>query len=180
MAVNRSRMRVLALTAVTVLGLAVPPLVSASAGEREQSSAFLQCQGTETVTYRPGVTLQPRNIDVTTDGRFPSCVDAAGQVTSGSYAEHFTLFAGCNDLLGNFTARRTFKWNTGDTSVAEITGSSTAAAGQVVTTITGKVVEGRFEGRTVAEVIALPQTGLLQCLGTGLTGTTGVTTLTVT
>ncbi|MFG2177886.1 hypothetical protein ACGFLS_04060 [Streptomyces abikoensis] len=176
---RRSRTRALAST-VAALALAATPMTSASARGHDQQSALLQCQGTESVSYSPGVTLQPRHFDVTTDGRFVSCVDVGGKVRSGSYQETFGLFAGCDDLLEGFTARRTFRWSTGDASVADISGSSTEVAGQVVTTITGKVVEGRFKDRTAVEIITLPQPGVLQCLTTGFTGATGVTTLTIT
>ncbi|GHF53023.1 hypothetical protein GCM10010218_38100 [Streptomyces mashuensis] len=175
---ERSRSRVLA--AVAALGLMTTPVTSASADGHDQGPALLQCQGTESVAYSPGFTFQPRPFQVTTEGRFVSCVDAGGKVKSGTYGESFSLFAGCDDLLDGFTGRRTFRWSTGDASVAEIGGDSTAVAGQVVTTITGKVVEGRFEGRTVVEIIALPQPNALQCLTTGFTGATGVTTLTIT
>lgn len=162
------------------------PLTSASAQghEHDQRSVLLQCQGTESVSYSPGVTFRPRHFDVTIDGRFVSCVDVGGRVRSGSYQETFGLSAGCDDFLRGFTAQRTFHWSTGwstaDTSVAEISGSSTEVAGQVVTTITGKVVKGRFKGRTAVEVITLAQPSALECLTTGFTGATGLTTLTIT
>lgn len=171
---SRARSAVLA-TAVTVIctgALAAGPA-------RAEPLAVLQCQGTESVAYRPGITFQPRDVDVTTDGRLGSCVDGAGEVTSGAYGERFTLHAGCNDLLGGFQGPRTFTWSTGDTSVIEAEGSSTAVAGQVVTTLTGTVVQGRFQGRSATQVIVLPQPGLLQCLSTGVTGATGTTTLTI-
>jgi hypothetical protein len=59
-------------------------------------------------------------------------------------------------------------------------GSRSAWEPQVITTITATVIQGRFQGRTAVEVIPLPQAGLLQCLTTGFTGATGVTTLTIT
>ncbi|KOV35618.1 hypothetical protein [Streptomyces sp. XY152] len=140
---------------------------------------MLQCQGTESVAYSPGITFPPRDVDVTTDGRLGSCVDGAGEVMSGAYGERFTLHAGCNDLLGGFQGPRTFTWSTGDTGVVEAAGSSTAIAGQVVTTFTGTVVQGRFRGRPAAQVIVLPQPGLLRCPSTGVTDATGTTTLTL-
>ncbi len=178
MAVSRTWMRSVALAAVTALVTCAPTSVSAHPHLRPP--AQLQCQGTESVAYAPGVTLLPREFDVRTDGRFGLCADSAGKVTSGSYGEHFSLFAGCNDLLGGFEEQRTFTWNTGDTSVVDAKGSSTAVAGQVVTTITGTVAQGRFRGRTAVQVITLPQPGVLQCLTTGFTGATGVTTLVIT
>ncbi|MFD0382739.1 hypothetical protein ACFQ2B_11255 [Streptomyces stramineus] len=50
---------------------------------------------------------------------------------------------------------------------------------QVITTITGTVEKGRYQGRSVVQTVTLPQPDLLQCLSTGLTGATGVTTLSI-
>ncbi|MEU7136539.1 hypothetical protein [Streptomyces sp. NPDC046261] len=176
MAVIRTWMRSVALAAVTVAGTAVPATSPAHA----HSPARVQCQGTESVAYRPGVTFAERDIKVTAKGRFGSCVDSAGEVTSGSYGEQFTISAGCNDLLDGFEDRRIVKWSTGDASVIQVTGTSTAVAGQVVTTITGTVAQGRFRGRNALQTVILPQAGVPQCLTTGFTGATGVTTLTIT
>lgn len=167
--------RVAALLAAVVLGTAAPAPASAHA----RDSGPLQCLGTESVTYSPGVTLLPRPIHVTVDGRFGSCAGGGGAVKSGGYHEEFTLFTGCNNLLEGFRARRTYAWNTGDSSTADIAGSSTAVAGQVVTPVAGTVTHGRFRGRGVLQLIPLPQPGVLQCLSGGLTGATGPTTLTV-
>ncbi|MFC0862206.1 hypothetical protein ACFHYQ_07845 [Sphaerimonospora cavernae] len=173
---SRSLMRSLALAAVAVLGASSLSTGTAHA----QPLTLLQCQGIETVTYNPGVTFQQRDIDMTIDAQFNSCIDGAGEVTSGSYGNQATVFVGCNELLGGFEGKRTVTWSTGDTSVIEESGSSTAVAGQVITTTTGKVVQGRFQGRSTLHVSTLPQPGLLQCLTTGFTSATGVTTLTIT
>lgn len=141
---------------------------------------MLQCLGTESDTYSPGAIIQPRPFTVTTAGRFSSCVDGAGAVVSGTYGpEQFSLDVGCSDLFDAFHSVRTIRWNTGDTSVMEGSGQSNEVAGQVITTITGTVTQGRFHGLGMVQTIALPQPEVLQCLTTGYTGATGVTTLTV-
>jgi hypothetical protein len=175
MAVRRSSACALVTVAVAALGALTPVTRPAWA----EPPALLQCQGTETTTYQPGVVFRPRNIEITTSGRLTSCVGGAGAVTSGSYGERFTIFVGCDGLLERFHRSRTFRWNTGDTSVIDGTGRSTAAAGQVITTITGPITAGRFRGRKAIEVITLPQPSALRCLTTGLTNATGVTTLTI-
>ncbi|MFI9202922.1 hypothetical protein [Streptomyces sp. NPDC053048] len=170
------RLRVVALAAAVMFGAAAP-VVPASAHPRD--SGLLQCQGTESISYHPAVTLKPRHVRVTVDGRFTSCTGGRGAVRSGGYHEEFTLFTGCNNLLDGFRARRTYNWNTGDSSTADIIGSSTAVAGQVVTPVTGTITHGRFHGRKLLQVIPVPQPGALQCLAGGVSGATGVTTLTI-
>ncbi|MBB5084729.1 hypothetical protein [Nonomuraea endophytica] len=165
------------MAAVAAVMLAASALTT---GTAHAAVGLLQCQGSESVTYSPSVILTPRNVTITTNGQFTSCVDTQGQVTSGSYGETFTIAAGCNNLLDPFQAERVVTWSTGDSSTLTGSGSSTAALGQVITTITGTVTAGRFQGRTVVQTITLPQTQLLLCLTTGLTGTTGLTTLTLT
>lgn len=176
MTLSRSWMRCLALAAGTLIGASMLATGSAHA----EPLTLLQCQGTESLTYSPGLTFTRRDITITTTAQFSSCTDSTGKVTSGSYGEQFTIFISCNDLLDGFTAQRTFMWNTGDTSVIEGTGQSTAVADQVITTITATVTQGRFQGHTAVEVIPLPQAGFLQCLTTGVTSASGVTTLTIT
>ncbi|MBH1937653.1 hypothetical protein I5Q34_25850 [Streptomyces sp. AV19] len=168
-------MRAAALLTAVVLGAAVP--VPASAHSRD--SGQLLCHGTESVAYHPGITLRPRHIRVTVDGRFGSCAGGGGKVRSGGYHEEFTLFTGCNNLLDGFRTSRTYRWNTGDASTAGIAGSSTAVAGQVVTPAAGTVTHGLFHGRKVLQLIPLPQPGALQCLAGGVTGAAGPTVLTV-
>ncbi|MEV4224669.1 hypothetical protein [Nonomuraea sp. NPDC049725] len=171
---RRGLRALIAVAAVAAFSVAVP------AAGPARAAAPAQCQGTETVTYSPGVTFTPRDIEVTVSGNFSSCLDGAGQVTSGTYGERFTIFAGCNDLLDGFEAVRVVEWNTGDSSAIDGAGSSTAVAGQVITTFTGPVVQGRFQGRSAVQTVTLVQPDLLKCLTTGLTGANGVTTLTIT
>jgi len=153
---------------------------AASADAAAHAVTALQCQGTESDVYTPGVTFQPRLFTITITGRLISCVDAAGQVSSGSYGpEQVAVYAGCDDLFDAFHGSRTFVWNTGDASVLEGSGQSTEVAGQVVTTFTGTIVQGRFQGQSAIQTITLPQPSALQCLTTGYTGATGIDTLTI-
>lgn len=173
---GKKRLRAVVLAATVVFGVAAP-VVPASA--HPQGSGLLQCEGTESVGYSPGLTLQARPVHVTIDGHLTSCAGGNGAVRSGSYHEEFTLFTGCNNLLEGFRARRTYVWNTDDSSTADISGSSTAVAGQVVTPVTGTVTHGRFHGQKLLQVIPVPQLSALQCLAGGAAGATGVTTLTI-
>jgi len=171
---------VLALTASLLTVGHADAIDAARAGAVNPQLGVLQCLGTESDTYSPGVILQPRLFTVTTAGRFSSCVDGEGTVASGAYGpEQFSLDVGCSDLFDDFHGVRTIRWNTGDTSVLEGNGQSNEVAGQVITTITGTVTQGRFQGWSAVQTITLPQPGVLQCLTTGYTGATGVTTLTL-
>ena len=173
-------MRVFAAATVLLCVFCLGMAPAAQAHVRAQAVTALQCLGTESDTYTPGVTFQPHPFTITVTGQFGSCIDAAGQVTSGSYGpEQIGIDAGCDDLFDGFQGSRTFLWNTGDTSVLEGSGQSTEAAGQVVTVFTGTIVQGRFQGESAVQTITLPQPGVLQCLTTGYTGTTGVNTLTI-
>jgi len=184
---GRRGRRIAALGAATALataylltaGAASAPAATHADSANPQAGA-LQCLGTESDTYSPGVVLQPRPFTITTTGRFTSCLDSAGAVVSGTYGpEQFTLDVGCSDLFDAFQGVRTIRWNTGDTSVMEGSGQSSEVAGQVITTFTGTITQGRFQGLSAEQTITLPQPGVLQCLTTGYTGATGVTTLTL-
>lgn len=169
----------LATACLLTAGAASAPAATGT-GSAHPRLGVLQCLGTESDTYSPGVIVQARQFTVTTVGQFTSCLDGAGAVVSGTYGpEQFTLDVGCSDLFDAFHSVRTIRWNTGDTSVMEGSGQSDEVAGQVITTITGTVTEGRFQGVSAVQTITLPQPGVLQCLTTGYTSATGVTTLTL-
>ncbi|GHF05504.1 hypothetical protein [Streptomyces morookaense] len=163
------------MAAAVVLGT----VTAVPAAAHPRDSGQLQCHGTESVRYEPGVTLLARHIHVTVDGRFGSCTGGDGAVKSGGYHDEFTIDAACNDLLEGFRARRNYDWNTGDSSDAEIAGGSTAVLGQVITPITGTVTHGRFQGRKLLQLVPIPQAGALRCLGDGLTSASGPTVLTI-
>lgn len=173
MSVSSVWMRRMVAAGVVAASVGLPPAASAQ-------QSVLQCQGSETDAYSPGVIFQPRAFTITLTGQFSSCIDSGGQVTGGRYGpEQFTLVAGCDDLLESFQGPRTFVWSNGESSVVQGSGQSTEIGGQVITTIIGTVIEGRFLGENAVQTITLPQPGLLQCLTTGYTGATGVTTLTL-
>ena len=172
---NESWTRPSVLAAAAVLGTSL-----LTAGNAHAQTTLLQCLGTETDAYSPGVTFQPHEFQITLTGRYGSCLDSSGQVTSGSYGpEQFGLDAGCDNLLEGFTVTRTFTWNTGDSSVLQGSGQSTEVGGTVITTITGTIVRGRFQGDSAVQTITLPQPSVLACLTTGYTGATGLATLTL-
>ncbi|MFF4738308.1 hypothetical protein ACFY2W_20850 [Streptomyces sp. NPDC001262] len=164
-----------AVAAAVVLGTVTA--VPASAHPRD--SGQVQCHGTESVSYQPGVTLEARPIHFTVDGHFDSCTGGDGTVKSGGYHEEFTVTTGCINPLEEFRDHRTYVWNTGESSTADIAGSSTVVAGQVVTPATGTVTHGRFHNRKVLQIIPIVQPSALQCLGDGLTHATGATVLTI-
>lgn len=178
MASNGMRVRLVATVLPLALGVGTLPAAASAAGA--QPLTALQCQGTESDAYTPGVTFQPHPFTLTVNGHFGSCLDSAGQVTGGVYGpEQVGIDAGCNDLYDPFQGSRTFTWSTGDSSVLLGSGQSTEAAGQVITTFTGTIVDGRFQGQSAVQTITLPQPGVLQCLTTGYTGAIGITTLTI-
>lgn len=171
---RRAAVACAAITTTVVAGtLAISPA-------QAQALPLVECVGTEQVTITPGATFVDRHLAITTDGRLGTCLDGAGEVASGSYGEKFSIFAGCTNLFDGFTSTRVLKWNTGDTSTYEYTGSSNVVAGQITTTATGTITSGRFAGRSAVQVIVLPTPSVLKCLTTGITETTGLTTLTIT
>ncbi|AXI78350.1 hypothetical protein [Peterkaempfera bronchialis] len=175
---SRPRLRRPAIWAATT-ALATAMLALAPTPAQAAPPTLLECLGTETTTYHPGLTFQPKDITITTDERLTSCVDGAGQVTGGWYGTQFTIHVGCNDLLDPFQDTRVFHWSTGDTSTFSESAATNAVAGQIITTLTGTVTAGRFQGHTTVRVTTLLQPSLLLCLTTGVTTATGVTTLTI-
>lgn len=113
MAVGTGWIRPIVFFAAAVFGAGA--LGTGFAQASAQAVSVLQCQGTESDIYSPGVIFQARQFTVTTNRRFSACLDGAGKVASGSYGpEQFSLDVGCSDLFDGFHSVRTIRWSTGD------------------------------------------------------------------
>ncbi|MEU3462995.1 hypothetical protein ABZ721_24020 [Streptomyces sp. NPDC006733] len=145
--------------------------------------ADIVCTTSGTTTYNPGLTYTPQTSAITTQTAFAPCVSlSAPLVTSGARSANFSRpDQSCLTLLESGTGTNTITWNTGQTTTAQFTVTSTVAGGIRTTTQTGTVTAGLFTGDTFLNVVTAPTTDLLNCvLPGGLTSTSGTGLLTIT
>ncbi|MCY0995881.1 hypothetical protein OWM54_01880 [Myxococcus sp. MISCRS1] len=164
------------LALVVGLGVLAPRTALADEGP------LVTCVGVEQSTYSPGLLLlTPR--DVLFEGRidYTSCPVSDGVVTSAVYVESVVLKnATCTAAPSLSTA--TVAWSNQEVSTLSILGVEANVVGNLqVYTSVGTVTSGRYSGKLVNLVVAIPILDqLAACLSPqGLTTLNGLSTLTV-
>lgn len=140
----------------------------------------LQCTGSQTLNYSPGLQLTPRNVAVNGSGTFSCPLSSDPAISSGGFdVGPFTASLGC--ALTGGTAEYSYTWNDGRVSTISATSLVTLNLGVVSVTSTGNVISGPFTGDLVLFTWTGTSPGLFDCLSTaGVTQYSGLTTLTFT
>jgi hypothetical protein len=147
----------------------------AVAGTAHADVTLVECVQEATYFYDPGLTLSPQDVDSEVDIVNAPCVVPNTSITAG-----LSSFGGpledvsCLNLADDVVADITTYWNDGTNSTAHMNISVTTAAGQIVVSGTGTVIDGRFEGASVLVATAAPAPNLLECLGNGVDSYTAV------
>jgi hypothetical protein len=167
-----------------LVGVAIAIAASVPAGTSPAAADPLdvECGGTQTVTFSPGLLLVPTNQTVTVQAIYSPCVSASEPtLTAGHSGVTVHETRSCLDLAVPGTATRIYAWNTGQTSTFTYNRTVTSLGGDEVVTLTGTITAGLFAGDTAVEVIIGPTLDTLACLSPpGITSRIGVTTLTIT
>jgi hypothetical protein len=142
----------------------------------------VECTGTQTTTYSPGLTLVPTDQTVNTHTIYGPCVSASTpDLSAGDRSITNHQMASCLDLPGSRSAVTTITWNTGQQSAFSFNRTVTHAGGNTIVIFTGTIVAGLFAGDSALEVVVGPTLSTLDCLTPpGITSRTGVVTLTIT
>ncbi|HSV64918.1 MAG TPA: hypothetical protein VLJ59_03285 [Mycobacteriales bacterium] len=140
------------------------------------------CVGTQTVTYNPGLTLQPKLQSIHFNNIFAPCVSATvPELTSGVSIGTAQRVASCLDLAEPDSSVLTINWNISQSSVFAYNRTVTTVGGTTVVTLTGVITFGLFAGDTAIIVTTGPAINLLDCLSPpGVTNRAGVVALTIT
>lgn len=169
--------RVAAAVAALALGLSALVTTGTAAGA---AVVDLQCTGSQTLSYSPGLTLTPQAVTVSGSGSFSCPLSSDPAISTGSFTVGpvgATLGCALTGGSGTFA----YTWNTGQVSTVSATSVVTANLGVVVVTSTGTVVSGPFAGDTAVFTWTGSSPGLLDCLTpAGVTQYSGPTTLTFT
>lgn len=165
-------------------GLLAAPVVvlalAASAATASADTTLATCNGAQTTTYSPGLTLTTHTTNITVSGQLGPCVAISDlTLTSGTYGSAFTRDRSCLDPLGASSGTRTFHWSNGNTSTFSYNSTSTHVTGATVDTLRGTITAGEFAGATATQVTTLVD-NLVDCLTPGgMTEAGGETVLTI-
>ncbi|MEU3528370.1 hypothetical protein AB0E62_31715 [Streptomyces sp. NPDC038707] len=167
----------LAAFGTTSVAAADTPSVSTSA----QALVDITCTlGVQVTKFNPGLTFVPQQVDFTVSGTLGGCVSLTNpQIVGGTFSGAGQGVLSCT--AGSSTSRNTIRWNTGQSSVVESEFVvNVKPDGTTVLVSEGSVVGGLFQGSTVVQTRALPNTDLTACAEPGgLQATSGAVTTTI-
>lgn len=167
---RRSGLVIASLLMLAAAAVVVGPQSGAAAGVLD-----LTCTSVQTTTYSPGVTLSPKQQDVTVSTVAAPCTSLTEpDIKSGKASFSLQGERSCLDLDQAGSGTASITWNTGATSVFTYSSQTETVAGQVIVTSQGIVDSGPFKDAAVVQVLASPTLGLLDCLfDPGITERTG-------
>ena len=146
---------------LALLGTAVPG-ASASA---HASRAAVSCTGSNTISFSPGLSLTAQRTRISGSGSY-SCLSTDPGVKWGKSSISGGGRNGC--FFSDATTVEYITWNTGEkTKVVYRMGTVQQVAGQAVVLVVGRVVEGRFKGRTVTSPGVQAVLNPLECASQG-------------
>lgn len=165
-------------SAVMIVAVGLP----VGAGTAQADPLDVECTGTQTTTYSPGLTLIPTSQNVNTHTIYGPCVSASTPgLSAGDRSITNNQVASCLDLPGARSAVATITWNTGQQSAFSFNRTVTHVGGNTIVVFTGTIVAGLFAGDSAVEVVVGPTLSTLDCLTPpGITSRIGVVTLTIT
>jgi hypothetical protein len=134
-----------AITGAALLAAALAPEMARARTDRARA-ATTTCDGSQTVAYSPGLSLEPRRVTVHGTSTLSDCVSSADPaITAGRST--FTATGRLSCTSGTYAGTRKIIWNNGRTSTLSFTSAVSVSAGQSVVAIKGSVTDGEFDGR---------------------------------
>ncbi|MFI7687676.1 hypothetical protein ACIBQ6_01335 [Nonomuraea sp. NPDC049655] len=153
-------------------------LVPAATGARA-AIGTTKCTGSQTVTYTPGLTDQPREVTVSGTAPLLDCVSTSDP-TIFQATSTFSATGTFSCTSGTRAGSRKITWNNGNTSTLSSTSTVSLNGAETVVLIKGVVVDGEFKGARWTGTFAMFGTKPLACLTTqGLAGVSGPLTLSI-
>jgi len=156
--------------------------LAAMASPAAAQGGDIQCQGTHSVSYNPGLLFTPGFTTLTRSTIYSLCTSISDPaITYGLTSGTSSFQASCLNLLaGPPSATWILTWNTGETSEWLYSSSTQNVSGTIVQTQTGVIVAGKFAGSTAIGVLVLAAPPVINCFGPpGVTGSQGVATLSI-
>ncbi|MEV0351457.1 hypothetical protein AB0H88_37260 [Nonomuraea sp. NPDC050680] len=148
--------------AIGGLALLVTTLVSAATGARAAVGST-ECTGSQTVTYAPGLTDQPREVTVNGKAVLTGCVSSSDPTISQATST-FSATGTFSCTSGRRVGTRRIMWNNGNTSTLSSTTAVSVNGAESLVSIKGMVVDGEFKGAQWAGTFVMFSTKPQDCL----------------
>jgi hypothetical protein len=171
---KRLRLTIFVITLVLSISLlaGLAPVAHAMGGDME-------CSGTGTVHFAPGITNTPQQVQVTATTAVASCL-APFEFTGGTSNTASQQTTSCTNL-GFSSHETTYNWNDGATSVVDYatTVATRLADGSTQIEGEGSVISGLDSGDDAVQDLTLPELDIDACDSpTGLTSISGLVDIT--
>lgn len=122
---------------------------SVSATVRAADKDDVTCNGTEHVTFTPGLTNEPKPTKVVIDKSFRPCSSTDDALTTGvSHDEHQATLS-CDNSSHPVSGTFDIRWDNGRTSTFTFTGTSQESNGSGTGSGRGKITKGEFANDSV-------------------------------
>ncbi|MFI7229162.1 hypothetical protein ACIBO5_38600 [Nonomuraea angiospora] len=148
--------------AIGGLALLVTTPVSAATGA-PAAIGFTECTGSQTVTYTPGLTDQPREVTVSGKAALTRCVSSSDPTISQATSS-FSATGTFSCTSGTRAGTRRITWNNGNTSTLSSTSTVSVNGAESLVLIKGIVVDGEFKGAQWAGTFTMFRTKPQGCL----------------
>lgn len=164
--------------AIGGLALLVATLVPAATGARA-AIGFTECTGSQTVTYTPGLTDQPRRVTVNGKAPLIECVSSSDPTISRATST-FSATGTFSCTSGTRAGSRRITWNNGNASTLSSTSTVSLNGAESLVLIKGVVVDGEFKEAPWSGTFIMFDTKPQDCLAAqGLAGVSGPLTLSI-
>ncbi|MGW2158882.1 hypothetical protein [Nonomuraea sp. NPDC001699] len=164
--------------AIGGLALLVAMLVPVATGARA-AIGLTKCAGSQTVTYTPGLTDQPREVTVSGTAPLIECVSSSDPTISRATST-FSATGTFSCTSGTRAGSRRITWNNGNTSTLSSTSAVSLNGAESLVLIKGVVVDGEFKGTRWTGTFPMFSTKPQACLTEqGLAGVSGLLTLSI-
>ncbi|GLZ32347.1 hypothetical protein Lesp02_45350 [Lentzea sp. NBRC 105346] len=160
-----------ALLAAALLTVVVTPAASAD-------PVALECVGTKTTQYSPGLKLFPSVQRIEYDAIFSPCAGTATGV-SAIQSSGVTKVASCLSVGESNPGLLQYVWSDGESSFFSYETTVQRPAGQIVVTKTGTITAGRYTGATAVETTTGVTPNVLDCVGDGIKSLPSAVTLSI-
>ena len=160
-----------ALLAAALLTVAVAPAASAD-------PVALECVGTKTTQYSPGLKLLPSVQRIEYDAVFSPCVGTATGA-SATQSSGTTKVVSCLSVGESNPGLLQYVWTDGGSSFFSYETTVQRPAGQIIVTKTGTITAGRYTGATVVETTTGVTPNVADCLGQGVKSLPSTVTLSI-
>jgi hypothetical protein len=134
----------MAITGVALVAAALVPAATAPA--HALAAGTTACEGSQTVSYSPGLSLRRREVTIHGTSTLGRCVSSADPTITGGKST-FTATGRLSCTSGDYSGTRKVTWNNGRTSTMSFTSVVSVSAGESVVAIKGTVTDGEFSGQ---------------------------------